>query len=229
MASSSSSSTPAFIFDLDGTLLDSVYQHVTAWQRAFAAVGVDLSIWRIHKRIGMSGSLLAKRVSRESGTTLTPAQEKKVEELHTEYFKESVDWVQPLPGSRELLTALTDAGVPWIIATSGAKDEAESHLAKLQLPEDPRWISSADVSAAKPDPEIFVAAADRLGVGPEHCIAVGDAIWDLLAANRARMLAVGLMCGGYSREELMGAHAFRVFLDPADLHGSLDEIGVDLG
>lgn len=220
--------TPAFVFDLDGTLLDSVYQHVTAWQRAFADVGVDLSVWRIHKRIGMSGSLLAKRVSHESGRELSAAQEKKVEELHTAYFKESVEWVQPLPGSRELLMALSDAGVPWIIATSGAKDEAESHLAKLELPTDPLWVSSADVSAAKPNPEIFVAAADRLGADPESCIVVGDAIWDLLAAHRARMLAVGVLCGGYSREELMQAHAFRVFLDPADLHRSMDEIGVTL-
>lgn len=223
-----SSGRPAFVFDLDGTLLDSVYQHVTAWQRAFAAIDVDLSVWRIHKRIGMSGSLLAKRVSHESGRELTQEQQDKVVALHTEYFTESVDRVQPLPGARDLLVALSEADVPWIIATSGQADEAESHLAKLDLPEEPPWISSAEVASAKPDPEILAAAAEQLGVDPPECIVVGDAVWDLLAARRAQMLGVGLMCGGYSQQELIEAHAFRVFMDPADLHASLDQIGVSL-
>jgi len=174
-------------------------------------------------------TLIVQRDDKQVGASeLTQEQQDKVVALHTEYFTESVDRVQPLPGARDLLVALSEADVPWIIATSGQADEAESHLAKLDLPEEPPWISSAEVASAKPDPEILTAAAEQLGVDPPECIVVGDAVWDLLAARRAQMLGVGLMCGGYSQQELIEAHAFRVFMDPADLHASLDQIGVSL-
>jgi HAD superfamily hydrolase (TIGR01509 family) len=219
---------PAFVFDLDGTLLDSVYQHVTAWQRAFSEVGVDLAIWRIHRRIGMAGGLLAHRVTKESGVELTKAQQEKAEELHGQYYFEGLDWVRPMPGARDLLLALSEAGVPWVIASSGKPDEAEAHIQKLELPEQPPFVCSADVDNAKPNPEMFLAAAEKIDASVLDCIAVGDATWDMLAARRARMLGVGLVCGGYSVDELQKAHAFRVYLDPADLHRSLDEIGVML-
>jgi HAD superfamily hydrolase (TIGR01509 family) len=220
--------TPAFVFDLDGTLLDSVYQHVIAWQRAFAEIDVDMAVWRIHKRIGMSGALLSRRVAHESGVRLTTAQQEKVEELHGRYYHESLDWVRPLPGAKELLLALSEAGVPWIIGTSGEADQAEAQISTIGLPETPPYLSSADVSAAKPHPDMVLTAAERLEAAPEQCVVVGDAIWDLLAARRAGMLGVGVLCGGYSREELERAHAFRVYQDPADLHASLDELGIAL-
>lgn len=220
--------SPAFVFDLDGTLLDSVYQHVIAWQRAFAEVEVDLAVWRIHKRIGMSGALLSRRVAHESGIELSEAQQEKVEELHGRYYQQSLDWVQPLPGARDLLLALSEAGVPWIIGTSGEAEQAEAQISKIGMPETPPYLSSADVSEAKPHPDMVLTAAERLGAEPEQCIVVGDAVWDLLAARRAGMLGVGVLCGGYSGEELERAHAFRVYLDPADLHASLDELGIAL-
>jgi len=220
--------SPAFVFDLDGTLLDSVYQHVLAWQRAFAEIDIDLAVWRIHRRIGMSGALLAPRVARESGHELTADERDTVEQLHGEYYRESLEWVRPLPGARDLLVGLREAGVPWVIATSGKRSEAEAHIGKLELPGDPEFVCSEDVTHAKPHPQVFLTAAARLGVDPSQCIVVGDAIWDLLAGQRAGMLSVGLVCGGYSREELERAHAFRVYLDPADLHASLDELGVTL-
>lgn len=219
---------PAFVFDLDGTLLDSVYQHVTAWQRAFAEVGIDLAVWRIHRRIGMSGGLLAHRVTKESGVELSKAQQEKAEELHGRYYFEGLEWVRPTPGARDLLLALSEAGVPWVIASSGKADEAEAHIEKLELPEMPAYVCSADVDSAKPNPEMFLAAAEKIDASVLDCIAVGDATWDMLAARRARMLGVGLLCGGYSSDELQRAHAFRVYLDPADLYSSLDEIGVML-
>jgi len=219
---------PAFVFDLDGTLLDSVYQHVTAWQRAFAEVGIDLAVWRIHRRIGMSGGLLTHRVTKESGVELSKAQQEKAEELHGTYYFEGLEWVQPMPGARDLLMALSEAGVPWVIASSGKADEAEAHIEKLELPEMPAYVCSADVDSAKPSPEMFLAAAEKIDASVLDCIVVGDATWDMLAARRARMLGVGLLCGGYSGDELQRAHAFRVYLDPADLHASLDEIGVML-
>jgi HAD superfamily hydrolase (TIGR01509 family) len=219
---------PAFVFDLDGTLLDSVYQHVTAWQRAFAEIGLDLAVWRIHRRIGMSGGLLAHRVTKESGVELSKAQQDKAEELHGRYYFEGLEWVQPTPGARDLLLALSEAGVPWVIASSGKAEEAEAHIEKLELPEMPAYVCSADVDSAKPNPEMFLAAADKIDASVLDCIAVGDATWDMLAARRARMLGVGVLCGGYSIDELQRAHAFRVYLDPADLYASLDEIGVML-
>ena len=220
--------SPAFVFDLDGTLLDSVYQHVTAWQRAFSEVGIDLAVWRIHRRIGMSGGLLAHRVTKESGVELTKAQQDKAEELHGKYYFEGLEWVQPMPGARDLLLALSEAGVPWVIASSGKPEEVEAHIEKLELPELPQYVCSGDVSNAKPNPEMFLAAAEKIDASVLDCIAVGDATWDMLAARRARMLGVGVLCGGYSADELQRAHAFRVYLDPADLHASLDEIGIML-
>lgn len=219
---------PAFVFDLDGTLLDSVYQHVIAWQRAFADIDVDMAVWRIHKRIGMSGALLSRRVAHESGVRLTEAQQETVEELHGRYYREALDWVRPLPGARDLLIALSEADVPWIIGTSGEAEQAEAQISKIGLAETPPYLSSADVSSAKPHPDMVLTAAERLDAAPEQCVVVGDAIWDLLAARRAGMLGVGVLCGGYSREELERAHAFRVYLDPADLHASLDELGIAL-
>jgi HAD superfamily hydrolase (TIGR01509 family) len=219
---------PAFVFDLDGTLLDSVYQHVTAWQRAFAEIGIDLAVWRIHRRIGMAGGLLTHRVAKESGVELTKGQQEKAEELHGKYYFEGLEWVRPMPGARDLLMALSEAGVPWVIASSGKAEEAEAHIEKLELPEMPAYVCSSDVDSAKPNPEMFLVAAERIDASVLDCIAVGDATWDMLAARRARMLGVGLLCGGYSTDELQRAHAFRVYLDPADLHASLDEIGVML-
>ena len=221
-------SSPAFIFDFDGTLHDSVYQHVIAWQRAFADLGLDVALWRVHQRIGMSGSLLATRVATESGHRFTEADTEKAAELHTRYYAERRDAVRPLPGARELLLALSEADVPWLIATSGAADEALPELEKLGLPREPSIITSNDVSSAKPGPPLFVAAAERLGVDGRDCLVVGDTVWDLVAARRARMLSIGLRSGGIAAAELLEAGALRVYADPADLHQHLDEVGVQI-
>ena len=219
-------STPAFVFDLDGTLLDSVYQHVRAWQRAYADIGIDVSLWRVHRRIGMSGSVLAKRVAEEAGRTLSEQEADKAAQLHTRYYEESLDDVRPLPGARELLVGLQAAGVRWVVATSGGPSEALPQLAKLSLPEDPPLVCSDDVPTAKPAPEMLRAAATMVDTDPANCLMVGDTVWDLLAARRAGMLGVGLLSGGRALAELSTAQAHRVYLDPADLHEHLDELGV---
>src|SRR5215471_8071540 len=116
--------SPAFLFDLDGTLVDSVYQHVLAWREAMAAVGIDLAVWTIHRRIGMSGGLMANAILRETGHEVTPEEAARLLRLHAEAYGRLVDHVGPLPGARELLAYLSQAGVPWAVATSGRIESA---------------------------------------------------------------------------------------------------------
>ena len=222
-------STPAFLFDLDGTLVDSVYQHVLAWRDALEGAGIELSVWRIHRRIGMSGGLFLDALLRETGRTMTADETARVLRIHKEAFARQVVQVRPLPGARELLAALTTAGVPWAIATSGRLESARPMLAMLGVPDRVPVITRDQVAHAKPDPDLFLAAAERLDVAIDDAVVVGDSVWDLLAARRARALAVGLLSGGYGQEELERAGAYRVYQDPADLLRHVDEVGVRRG
>ena len=217
---------PAFLFDLDGTLVDSVYQHVLAWRAALEEVGIDLSVWRIHRRIGMSGGLFINALLRETEAGVTDEQIARIRALHATAYSEIAGQVRPLPGARELLGALTTAGVPWAIATSGRWETAGPVIDMLGVPEGVPVVTRDQVLHAKPDPDLFVAAAERLGVNIEQSVVVGDSIWDLLAARRARALGVGLLSGGYGQDELQAAGAYRVYDDPADLLLHLDEVGV---
>jgi HAD superfamily hydrolase (TIGR01509 family) len=178
----------ALIFDLDGTLVDTVYAHVFAWQLALAEGGMPIDGWRVHRRIGMSGG--------------------------------------PLPGAIALLRHLREAGVPHGIATSGHRPEIDASLAALEVPEGTVVVDRGEVERAKPEPDLFLACQKRLGVSAEDCYAVGDSVWDLLAARRARMLGVGLLTGGYGQDELQAAGAYCVYRDAAELDASLDELGL---
>jgi HAD superfamily hydrolase (TIGR01509 family) len=220
------SPTPAFLFDLDGTLIDSVYQHVIAWRAALAGIGIDLSVWRIHRRIGMSGGMMVSALLRETGRILSKTEIEQLQESHRAEYLAQADTVRPLPGANGLLSALTDAGVPWAIATSGYSATARSALDLLSLPQDTPMITRDRVRHAKPDPDLFLAAAAELEVEPRHAMVVGDSVWDLLAARRAGALGIGLMSGGYGREELERAGAYRVYADPAEMLARLDELGV---
>jgi HAD superfamily hydrolase (TIGR01509 family) len=218
--------TPAFLFDLDGTLVDSVYQHVLAWREALEGAGIELSVWRIHRRIGMSGGLLVNALLRETGTPISAEQVANVQRLHAEAYARQVGQVRPLPGARDLLAYLTDRGVPWTIATSGRIASAKPALEALGVHPSVPVVTRDQVAHAKPDPDLFLAAAERLGVDIEHSVVVGDSVWDLLAARRARALGVGVLSGGYGQDELQSAGAYRVYEDPADLLRHLDEVGV---
>lgn len=219
---------PAFLFDLDGTLVDSVYQHVLAWREALERSGIELSVWRIHRRIGMSGGLLVNALLRETGRVLTAEQTERVRRLHAEAYARLVDQVRPLPGARELLSCLSEAGVPWAIATSGRRESAGPALEMLGVGPGVPVVTRDLVRHAKPDPDLFVMAAARLGMPLSDAVVVGDSVWDLLAARRARALSVGLLSGGYGEDELVRAGAYRVYQDPADLLRHLDEVGVRL-
>ena len=216
----------AFVFDLDGTLVDSVYQHVLAWREALEEAGIALSVWRIHRRIGMSGGLLVNALLRETGRALTPEEIAGIHRRHAEAYARFLPQVRPLPGAREILSFLTEARVPWTVATSGLSDSAAPTLALLGVPPDVPVITRDQVEHAKPDPDLFRAAASRLGVPIGATVVVGDSVWDLLAARRATALGVGLLSGGYGRDELERAGAYRVYQDPADLLRHLDEVGV---
>jgi HAD superfamily hydrolase (TIGR01509 family) len=217
---------PALLFDLDGTLVDSVYQHVLAWHDALHASGIELSVWRIHRRIGMSGGLFTRQLLRETGGGLDEALLERLRQLHTEAYLRRIDQVRPLPGARALLARLTDLGCSWAIATSGRMESAGPALAMLGVPDGVPIVTRDLVPHAKPDPDLFLEAARRLDADVMDAVVIGDSVWDLLAARRARMLGVGLLSGGYGTDELERAGAYRVYEDPAHMLSHLDEIGV---
>ena len=216
----------ALIFDLDGTLIDTVYAHVFAWQRALAEAGLAIDGWKIHRRIGMSGGLFARAVAREIGRPLSDADAGRIQTRHGELFRELLPERRPLPGAIELLRWLREQNVPHGIATSGRHPEIDSSLAALGIPKETVVVDRGDVLRAKPEPDLFLRCQEELGVEIRDCYVIGDAVWDLLAARRAGMLSVGLLSGGYGAEELEQAGAYRVYQDPLDLLRHLDEVGV---
>jgi HAD superfamily hydrolase (TIGR01509 family) len=218
----------ALIFDLDGTLVDTVYAHVFAWQRALHEFGTPIDGWRIHRRIGMSGGLFTRAVAREIGRQLSDEEAEALQRRHGEVFREILPERRPLPGAIELLAALRTAGFVHGIATSGRRPEIDKSLEALGVPPETVVVERGDVLRAKPEPDLFLACSERLGVPSAECYVVGDAVWDLLAARRAGMLSVGLQSGGYGEDELRAAGAFRVYRDAAELLDSLDELGIAL-
>jgi len=217
---------PAVLFDLDGTLIDSVYQHVLAWKEALASAGIELSIWRIHRRIGMSGGLFVRALVRETGRDLTEREADQLRARHEAGYSDRIGEVTPLPGAQELLNTLTGAGVPWAIATSSSRSTAQTSLRLLDVPDGVPVITRDDVAYAKPNPDLFLAAAVALGRPITESFVVGDSVWDMLASQRAQALGIGVLSGGYGRNELETAGAYRVYDDPRDLLSRIDELGI---
>jgi HAD superfamily hydrolase (TIGR01549 family) len=228
VAKTRNSDSLAFLFDLDGTLIDSVYQHVLAWREATQAAGIELPVWRIHRQIGMSGGLMLNALSRETGRPVSRKSAERIQRVHAEAYAKQAPSLRVLPGAQELLDTLADHRVPHAIATSGRMHSARHALKLLKLHQNVPVITRDDIRFAKPDPDLFVAAGKQLKVSMSRCVIVGDSVWDLLAARRAFALSVGLLSGGYGREELERAGAYRVYQDPADVLRHLDEVGVRL-
>ena len=215
----------AFLFDLDGTLVDSVYNHVRAWHLALREEGIELSVWRIHRKIGMSGGLFTAQLQREIGRPIDADTNKRLRDRHAELFQEISKDVPPLPGAVELLQELTRQEHPWAIATSGRMRTAQTNLNSLKVDPNATTVVTRDmVRYAKPDPDLFVEAARRLGTTTMGSYVIGDSIWDMIAAARCGALGIGLLSGGYGAEELERAGALRVYDDPADMLLHLDEI-----
>ncbi|SAL50044.1 HAD family hydrolase [Caballeronia sordidicola] len=215
----------AFVFDLDGTLIDSVYQHVIAWNEALTSEGLSLPISRIHRKIGMSSELFAKQIFKELPGNVAPDSIARVKKRQVEVFSRQAPHIQPLPGASALLKALSHAGIPWAIATSGSPEDTAANLKKLVVDATKATVLTGDVvRQGKPEPDVFLAAAERLGVPIERVYVVGDSTWDLLGARRCHALGLGLKSGGTGEEELQRAGALRVYEDPADLLDHLDEL-----
>ena len=216
----------SFLFDLDGTLVDSVYDHVLAWHDALQKEGIEVSIWRIHRRIGMSGGLFTQALARETGLQFSDEALARMRAAHAEHYNAHSSNTKALPGARELLKYLTANEIPWAIATSGRMATAGPVLKILGVDADKVPVVTRDLVAyAKPDPDLFLAAAEKLGIEIETACVVGDSIWDMLAAQRARALGIGFLSGGYGTDELQRSGAYRVFDDPADMLAHIDEIG----
>jgi HAD superfamily hydrolase (TIGR01509 family) len=216
----------ALIFDLDGTLVDTVYAHVFAWQRALAEVEMPIEGWKIHRRIGMSGGLFTRAVARELGRPLTPDETEAIQARHGELYRELLPERRPLTGAVELLAELREEGIAHGIATSGRRPEIDASLEALGIGDETVVVERGLVLRAKPEPDLFLMCAGRLGVPADECYVVGDAVWDLLAARRAHMLSIGLLSGGYGEDELARAGAFCVYRDPDELRHALDELGI---
>ena len=218
---------PAFLFDVDGTLIDSVYDHVEAWAIALKAVGIVLPKWKLHRRIGMSGQSFLDELLRETGRgRLRAAELERLERRHASEFSKRMPRLQPLAGSRELLKYLSSIKVRWAIASTGKAEQTMRLVKPLNIPKGVPVITGDDVDKTKPSPDAFVLAAEHLGISIEDSIVVGDSVWDLLAAVRKRALGVGMLSGGSGYEELQSAGAFRVYNDPADLLAHLEQLGV---
>jgi HAD superfamily hydrolase (TIGR01509 family) len=216
----------ALIFDLDGTLVDTVYAHVFAWQRALGEADLHIEAWRIHRFIGMSGGLLTRAAAQAAGREIDDDLAERLQARHGEIYKQLLPDRRPLPGAVALLRHLRDARIRHGIATSGKRGDVRPSLAVLEVPDDIVVVDRDDVQRAKPEPDLFLACQERLHVEREACYVVGDSVWDLLAARRAGMLGVGVLSGGYGEPELTSAGAYRVYRDPQALLESRHELGL---
>ncbi len=217
---------PALIFDLDGTLVDSVYEHVAAWHIAFTSHGVLIPAFEYHKRVGMTGVALVDAVNEAFNLRLSEAQRAKIEAAHAEEYHKRIDRGTPVPGLPDLWDALKSRDLPWAIATSSAPGDAHTLLEKIGCPKDVVLVTKAEGASSKPSPGIFAQAAEKLGVELRGSFIIGDAVWDMLASRRVGALGIGVLTGGYGREELVGAGAYRVYQHVGEMAHRFTELGL---
>ena len=210
----------AVLFDVDGTLVDSNYLHVHAWRRAFAELHIEVESWRIHRAIGMDGSLLVRLLSDDAPDDVR----RQLKDLHSRYYLQSAALLSPLPGARQLLERTAALGLPVVLATSAPEDELAALRKALDCDDLIAAVtSSADVDVAKPNPDIIGVALDRIGAPADRTVLVGDAVWDAQACVRAGLPSICVLSGGVSRAELETAGAAAVFDNAEDLLAHLDQ------
>jgi HAD superfamily hydrolase (TIGR01509 family) len=221
-----STEVPAVLFDLDGTLIDSNYQHVNVWAEVLLAAGVVIPRWKIHRRVGMSGKSFLQELLRELRGKKGKVDIDKLERAHDRQFRRAIPKLRPLSGANELVKHLCARRIQVAIATTGGRAHTSLLLKQMDIPKHVPVLTGDDVEKAKPSPDVFVAAAKSLNRHMSDCIVVGDSVWDLLAAGRKSALGVGLLSGGYAQEELERAGAFRVYSDAADMLMHLEQLGL---
>jgi HAD superfamily hydrolase (TIGR01509 family) len=209
------------ILDIDGTLVDTNYQHAVAWYRAFRQHDVTLPVWRIHRHIGMGGDQVIAALTDEA------TEEEKGDDIRSAekaLYLAMIEEVEPLEGARELIERLKGADKTVVMASSAKDDEVEHYLDLLdarELADD--WTTSADVEATKPEPDLVKAALDKAGAEPDDAVMLGDTPWDCEAARRAGVETVALMTGGFSEQELTEAGAAAVFESLPELLERIEE------
>lgn len=210
----------AAIIDVDGTLIDSNYQHVLAWQRAFAGAGFQVPCARIHRTIGMGGDRFIEAVvdedaEREHGDALRDA--------HSEQYQALIDESGPLPDSHALLVALRERDVSVVLASSAQREELDHYVEQLDAAAlIDAAVSGGDVDTTKPAPDVIQAALDQIDA--EEAIMIGDSCWDCEAAVRAGVPPIGVLTGGWSRDELRQAGAVAVFEELGGICAQLDDV-----
>ncbi len=215
----------AVLLDVDGTLVDTNYQHALAWYRAFREHELVLPLWRIHRHIGMGGdqfvqALTDESVERERGDAIRASEGR--------LYRQMIDEVRPMDGARELLEELSENGHSIVLASSAKEEELEHYIDLLGARDlADGWTSSADVKATKPHPDIVRAALGVARAQPADAVMVGDSTWDCRAAAPAGVDTIAVLTGGFSREELTEAGAVAVFESVSELRDSLS--GTRLG
>jgi HAD superfamily hydrolase (TIGR01509 family) len=205
--------TPAAILDIDGTLVDTNYQHAVAWFRAFRQHGVVMPCWRIHRHVGMGGDQL---VAALAGEKFDSEHGDDVRAAETALYLSLIPEVEPLAGSRELIEGLKASGHAVILASSAKRQELEHYLDLLDARElADGWTDSSDVEQTKPHPDLVAAAIEKAGGG--EAVMVGDSVWDCKAAANAGIPSIGVLTGGFSEQELSEAGAVAVFRSVAEL------------
>jgi HAD superfamily hydrolase (TIGR01509 family) len=209
---------PAALLDVDGTLVDTNYHHALAWYRAFRAEGIALPVWRIHRHVGMGGDQLVPALVPGIDRELHEA----IEQTRSERYAELLDEVQPLDQAHELIQELKGRDVAVVLASSSPQDELDHYLDLLDARDlADSWTTKDDVDATKPAPDLVEAALEKAGT--REAVMVGDAPWDVKAANAAGIPTVCVITGGFSRAELEDAGAAVVYESVEELRGKLDE------
>ncbi|HEV8225085.1 MAG TPA: HAD family hydrolase [Rubrobacteraceae bacterium] len=201
------------VLDVDGTLMDTNYLHTEAWARAFEEVGHRIPRAWLHKQIGKGSSLLIREFVEDEET------EERINELHSEIYAELQEYGHPLPGAKELISSLRERGYEVWFVTSAKDEELEHHMQELEAESGISGVvNSSAVENPKPAPDIFELALQKAGASPDETVAVGDAVWDVEAADAAGIRTVAVLTGGaFSRQELEEAGAVAVYEDCAEL------------
>lgn len=217
----------ALLFDLDGTLVDSTYQHVAAWTKAFRDAGLEFPVVEIHRRVGMNGSLMLKALDRSFDLGLSQARRDALELAHADAFAQVRDEVVLVGGADRISRELDGLDIRMAVVTSASREDAQIYLDRLNLVPATICITREEEASSKPASDQLRRAFEELRVDPHDAAMVGDSTWDMLSSRTAGCLGIGVLTGGYSREELSASGAFRIYRDVAELLDRLEEIGIE--